>query len=413
MRRFNLVRRSALLAALVVLLLTATQAWGIVLGETDKSDFSDPGSPYFGMNGDYVGRAGVGSAVAINDRYLLSVRHFSIPLGSTVNVNGQGYIVEEVLDAPLLGDPNPPDLRLLRVRTTLPGHYELFLGSHTTGEDVVMVGTGTSGTIDTSKSTFTPYVWPSPRRWAWGTNEIESASLTTFNSGSFTSRCIEMRFNNHGTPDTPYEAGLGMHDSGGAIFVEDGDEWKVAGISAYIDRTAGPSPPYNRSYAVSVPTYASWIVTNMFDLGDLDKDFDLDADDIDEFYDYLDSIGGSGQVPTVESWFDLDSDGTVDLGDAAFLVTDIFGTAFGDFNLDGKVNATDLGILATNFGLSGLGWDSGDANGDNIINATDLGMLATNFGFEAPSHSQAQPEPTTLLVLGLGGSVLLRRRGRR
>jgi len=79
----------------------------------------------------------------------------------------------------------------------------------------------------------------------------------------------------------------------------------------------------------------------------------------------------------------------------------------GDFNLDGVVNATDLGTMSTNFGLTGFGWAGGNANCDDVINATDLGTLSTNFGL---GGGGSVPEPATLGLLGLGGLALLRRK---
>jgi len=50
-------------------------------------------------------------------------------------------------------------------------------------------------------------------------------------------------------------------------------------------------------------------------------------------------------------------------------------------NLDGKVDATDFGIFAPNFGLSTtLGWEAGDFNYDGKVDATDFGLFAPNFG---------------------------------
>jgi uncharacterized protein (DUF2141 family) len=56
-------------------------------------------------------------------------------------------------------------------------------------------------------------------------------------------------------------------------------------------------------------------------------------------------------------------------------------TLEGDANLDGKVDATDFGIFAPNFGLSTtLGWEAGDFNYDGKVDATDFGLFAPNFG---------------------------------
>lgn len=56
-------------------------------------------------------------------------------------------------------------------------------------------------------------------------------------------------------------------------------------------------------------------------------------------------------------------------------------TFAGDANLDGKVDVSDLGILATNYGKgTGEGWNTGDFTYDGGVDVSDLGVLATNYG---------------------------------
>jgi hypothetical protein len=58
----------------------------------------------------------------------------------------------------------------------------------------------------------------------------------------------------------------------------------------------------------------------------------------------------------------------------------------GDADLNGTVDVTDLGILATNFNTAPAGatsWLSGDFSGDGLVDVTDLGMLATHFNATA------------------------------
>jgi hypothetical protein len=50
----------------------------------------------------------------------------------------------------------------------------------------------------------------------------------------------------------------------------------------------------------------------------------------------------------------------------------------GDANLDGQVDVTDLGALATNWQTSAP-WTGGDFNYDGFVDVTDLGALATNW----------------------------------
>ena len=52
----------------------------------------------------------------------------------------------------------------------------------------------------------------------------------------------------------------------------------------------------------------------------------------------------------------------------------------GDANIDGKVDVSDLGILATHYGaVGGATWTEGDFTGDRIVDVSDLGILATNY----------------------------------
>ncbi len=86
----------------------------------------------------------------------------------------------------------------------------------------------------------------------------------------------------------------------------------------------------------------------------------------------------------------------------------------GDANLDGEVDVTDLGILATHYGMAdGAEWEHADFDGDGRVNVNDLGILATHYGETAPMASV--PEPAAFVLMGVGLLVLLvrnRRRGR-
>ena len=144
--------------------------------------------------------------------------------------------------------------------------------------------------------------------------------------------------------------------------------------------------------------------------GDFDGDGDVDTDDID---DLCANITGPG-VPPSDPKYDLDGDGDADQADMDMLIHDLVeitggdgtGTEYGDFDLDGDIDTTDLTILATNFGV-GTTWLEGNANCDLVIDTTDLTIMATNFGFVA---SGAVPEPATMTLLALGGLAALRRR---
>lgn len=113
-------------------------------------------------------------------------------------------------------------------------------------------------------------------------------------------------------------------------------------------------------------------------------------------------------------------------GESVDSTTFLLKTTFnGDTNLDGKVDVTDLGNLASAWQSAGA-WSDGDSNYDGTIDVSDLGSLATNWqaGVESPAAPSATfenalrsvglgavvPEPS---ILGLAGLALLGARRRR
>ena len=99
--------------------------------------------------------------------------------------------------------------------------------------------------------------------------------------------------------------------------------------------------------------------------------------------------------------YDVDGDGQTTRSDSDYEVHTIFGTEYGDANLDGRINALDFNTLASNFGHTG-GWAQGDFNGDGVINSLDFTTMASHFGFTAavPDASLANvvPEPSAFAL---------------
>lgn len=99
---------------------------------------------------------------------------------------------------------------------------------------------------------------------------------------------------------------------------------------------------------------------------------------------------------------------------------------YGDTNLDGNVDFSDLLALAQNYGQNARSWVHGDSNYDNVVDFADLLSLAQNYGtvalngvadlstFEADwALAQSMvPEPSTLL-LALAPLCVRRRRSAR
>ncbi|MCA9172511.1 MAG: dockerin type I repeat-containing protein [Planctomycetales bacterium] len=92
------------------------------------------------------------------------------------------------------------------------------------------------------------------------------------------------------------------------------------------------------------------------------------------------------------------------------------GTWFGDANLDGEFNSTDLvvvfqaGVYEDSV-LLNAGWSTGDWNGDGEFNSSDLVTAFQTGGYgQGPRDAvaaSAVPEPSTCVALGLGISCAI------
>ncbi|MHC4562200.1 MAG: S8 family serine peptidase [Planctomycetota bacterium] len=108
--------------------------------------------------------------------------------------------------------------------------------------------------------------------------------------------------------------------------------------------------------------------------------------------------------------YDLDGDGDADTADVDVLIHDILNTEYGDANMDGLVDATDLAIFKASFGGNGL-WAEGNFNGDSLVDITDLAILSANFGFqrpaEAPQGGESAPDQASTTAYSLLSPPLL------
>ena len=118
----------------------------------------------------------------------------------------------------------------------------------------------------------------------------------------------------------------------------------------------------------------------------------------------------SAAVPTAlpEGTYSIQATATDEAGNTAFATAPLIVPLPGDANLDGTVDINDLTIVLTNYGKStGMSWGSGDFNTDDTVDINDLTIVLTNYGKTTGTGIKAVPEPSSVVLLGIGFIGLL------
>ncbi|HKL20845.1 MAG TPA: trypsin-like serine protease [Tichowtungia sp.] len=271
------------LSVIALLFILASIAPAIVV-----EDNLTAASPPFGdwdLNWDYVYNYRNSSAVAVGEYWLLTAAHVADDGGTgALTINGTTYLQQEIIVHAGTADPDNADnadLALVRYDKPLSGFYDLYAGSFTTASELILVGFGNTGAVFTASSGPGPPGPPVPDYYTdsgsgrgirrWGTQDYNGGGTGSFTIDSLTTtnEVFAMRFV---VGETPYEAGVGIGDSGGGSFIKDGDEWKLAGTIISRNGNAEETE-FDFSISVSVPAYTNWVLETMDSVtGDLDSD---------------------------------------------------------------------------------------------------------------------------------------------
>jgi hypothetical protein len=79
----------------------------------------------------------------------------------------------------------------------------------------------------------------------------------------------------------------------------------------------------------------------------------------------------------------------------------------GDTDSNGKVDIFDVATIQTKYGTtSGATWADGDFDGNGTVDIFDVAQMQTNYGKGVSMSATAVPEPSTLVLAGLGLAAL-------
>lgn len=194
--------------------------------------YQDSGWQYQGYYGAYLG-------TMIAPQYFITAQHMGTQGGSFVSAglfNG-GVDVTYSIDTSANGgagfwDIAGTDLRIFKINEYFSSYATLYTGSSEQGLDMVTMGRGGVSGADVMVSG-TLHGWQhnlGDGVARWGSNIV--SSVTTIPT---LGNMLVARFDASGPGHTPEESTLSVGDSGGAVFVNDGGIWKLAGINYSVD----------------------------------------------------------------------------------------------------------------------------------------------------------------------------------
>ena len=184
----------------------------------------------------YVGQWGLGTAVAVGKRTILSAAHLGGEVGEAFVMDGKVYQAVSVSTSP------DSDLMRITLDTDLPGYYPIAT-SLKRGAKVLVAGFGATGTSRTSSG----LKWGDGGQEVWGANTLDAVGAGQ----------LAFRFDKSGGAS---EAGLGVGDSGGAIFVQGrGGSLQLAGIATSISGRFGVTRYGDWSYAVNLTSQRGFL----------------------------------------------------------------------------------------------------------------------------------------------------------
>jgi hypothetical protein len=170
-----------------------------------------------GSGWQYEGQFGAFLGTAISPHHFITVKHIGIASNIFV-YQGANYTVLGYYDDPA------SELRIFQVAETMPSYAPLYSRSDELNRNLVVIGRGTQrGDPIYEEGRLSGWSWgQTDMVQRWGENQVSEAY----------GYVLFAAFDQNGRPN---EAHLSSGDSGGAVFINDGGTWKLAGINFSVD----------------------------------------------------------------------------------------------------------------------------------------------------------------------------------
>lgn len=231
-RQIRFTRGLGISLIVIATLTCAAVAHGVILVRTGDptANTNEPTGEFAGSGWQYEGTFGAFLGTAIAPHYFITAKHLG-QVSDKFVYHGVNYTV-----AGGFAD-SKSDLRIFEVRGTLPNYAPLYSRSDEVGKHLVVIGRGTQRGGDR-------IVNGQLRGWEYGASDTVQRWGEN-RVASIIGSALYVIFHQAGLSQ---EAHLSSGDSGGAVFLNDGGVWRLAGINSDVDRFASGHDrggPYN------------------------------------------------------------------------------------------------------------------------------------------------------------------------
>ena len=216
--------RTRLLFIVAATASTLATARGVILLGTGDPDANTtaPTGALASSGWQYQGTFGAFLGTAIAPQFFMTAQHVAGASPAFI-YNGTSYNLVQLYNDPF------SDLSIWQVSGVLPSFAPIYAGSNETGQPLVVFGRGTQRGGEVLKN-------GQLRGWFWGGGDGrqrwgENAVSAIVNGGPLN----EFVYSTFDLSGTGNEAHLSSGDSGGAVFINEGGIWKLAGINYAVD----------------------------------------------------------------------------------------------------------------------------------------------------------------------------------
>lgn len=228
----------SLKTVVAIFLFAIASARAIILFDTDDptANTSAPGDSLANSGWQYEGLWGGFLGTPIAPHFFLSAAHIGNAGGGTFTFQNVNYSVVDGFYDPV------SDLVIWQVNETFPTFAPLYTKQEEVGQLLVAIGRGTQrGAARLLNGQL--------RGWDWGANDNtqrwgENVVSSIYNNG-IGFDLLRPTFDQNGVPN---ECTFSTGDSGGAVFIEDGAAWKLAGINYAVDDPFYTAPDNTKQF---------------------------------------------------------------------------------------------------------------------------------------------------------------------